>query len=118
MTGHHHRSDQWTLVAQAFGEEKLKLVVTPIHPPPPLGDIKVLSILRSHFTKRTFKEGRITRRSKDQSNKRSTNAKTVTNSPVMNRCIVKDEDNQMEKPCLALVEEGVIESLNKSTSND
>jgi hypothetical protein len=42
LTGHHHLSDRWTLAAQSFWEEKLKLVITPIHPP--LGEIKVLSI--------------------------------------------------------------------------
>jgi hypothetical protein len=43
LTGHHHRSDRWTLAAQVFGDEKLKSVVTPIHPPL-LGDIKILSV--------------------------------------------------------------------------
>jgi hypothetical protein len=31
LTGHHHRSDRSTLAVQV-GEEKLKLVITPIHP--------------------------------------------------------------------------------------
>jgi hypothetical protein len=43
LTGHHHQSDRWALATQGFEEENFKLVVTPIHPPP-LGDIKVLSI--------------------------------------------------------------------------
>jgi hypothetical protein len=42
MTGHHHRSDRWSTVSSSV-EKEFKLVVSPIHPP--LGDIKVLSLL-------------------------------------------------------------------------
>jgi hypothetical protein len=42
LTGHHHQSNQWALLAQVFGEEKFKSTISPIHPP--LDDIKVLSI--------------------------------------------------------------------------
>jgi hypothetical protein len=41
LTGHHHRSDRWTLSTQVFEDEKFKSIISPIHPP--LGDIKVLS---------------------------------------------------------------------------
>jgi hypothetical protein len=33
LTGHHHWPDRWTLSAQVFGDEKFKLVVSPIHSP-------------------------------------------------------------------------------------
>jgi hypothetical protein len=33
LTGHHHRSDRWTLLAQVFGDEKFKSAVSHIHPP-------------------------------------------------------------------------------------
>jgi hypothetical protein len=44
LTGHHHRSDRWTLPAQVFGDENFKSVVSPIHP---LDDMKVLSVMRA-----------------------------------------------------------------------
>jgi hypothetical protein len=47
LTGHHHRSERWTLTIQVFGEEKLKLVITHIHPP--LGDLKVLLVADYHI---------------------------------------------------------------------
>jgi hypothetical protein len=44
LTGYHHQYDRWTQTTQVFGEENLKFVVLPIHPPP-LCDIKVLSLV-------------------------------------------------------------------------
>jgi hypothetical protein len=69
QTDQHHRSNRWRLTVQVFREEKFKLVVPLIQPPP--GDINVLSIKcmysawHRHFS-RGKSGGRLKKENKEQ----------------------------------------------------
>jgi hypothetical protein len=45
LTGHHHRSDRWSTVSSSVWGEKVSFG-RHAYSPPPLGDIKVLSVTR------------------------------------------------------------------------